>query len=492
MDHLAGAVDDVADAGDDAADALDDVADTRRDIDQVATALDDVADEGGDAADALDDVASTRRDIDQVATALDDVADESGDAEKAFGDLARGARRDLGRVGDAADTAERDVDDLTDEVGSSAREFGSAFRGDPIEALEEVQSLTSELATRFIPGIGGAVAAVTGGVVFSALIGFYERWKEEQEAINERVRGFRDEVVDALGVLDTSVIKEALVDQLDQAGVSASELETILAAAPEELRVGFRTALQSGDLQGLLDLSEEIDDAAANINQNFVAQGSSLTPGQKAVLDLNKALGGTVGELYDGVTEAQSLGRVLGNDVTDAAEDAEDAIDDASRDRNTTIDVDVAGVCRAADTERAHQLIEKGHSHRLAEHAATRRHSVGRPHTREGATVTTLSLVADPDRSRVQVIVSGLGADAPATVYRTAAGAATLPVRGGVSITGDGVVLDDYEAPLGVVLTYDVHPTRQAQPSPRAQSRSQAPRSARCWCTRQTRRATYP
>ena len=350
IDQVATALDDVADEGGDAADALDDVAGTRRDIDQVATALDDVADEGGDAADALDDVASTRRDIDQVATALDDVADESGDAEKAFGDLARGARRDLGRVGDAADTAERDVDDLTDEVGSSAREFGSAFRGDPIEALEEVQSLTSELATRFIPGIGGAVAAVTGGVVFSALIGFYERWKEEQEAINERVRGFRDEVVDALGVLDTSVIKEALVDQLDQAGVSASELETILAAAPEELRVGFRTALQSGDLQGLLDLSEEIDDAAANINQNFVAQGSSLTPGQKAVLDLNKALGGTVGELYDGVTEAQSLGRVLGNDVTDAAEDAEDAIDDASRDRNTTIDVDVAGVTAAQQT----------------------------------------------------------------------------------------------------------------------------------------------
>ena len=81
----------------------------------------------------------TRRDIERAADALDDVADEAGDAEKAFGDLARGARTDLGKVGDSADRAERDVDDLSDEVGNSAREFGSAFRGDPIEALEEVR-----------------------------------------------------------------------------------------------------------------------------------------------------------------------------------------------------------------------------------------------------------------------------------------------------------------------------------------------------------------
>ena len=317
-------------------------------FDDLADAVGDVTDAGDDAADALDDLADTRRDVDKVTDAVDAMADEADDAEKAFGDLARGARADMGKVGNAADNAERDVDELTDEVGNSAREFGSAFRGDPIEALEEVQSLTSELASRFIPGIGGAVLAVTGGLVFSALIGFYERWKEEQEAINERVRGFRDKVLDSLGVLDGAVIKEALTDRLDEAGVSASQLEEILSAAPEGMRVGFREALQSGDLQGLLDVSEEIDAAAESINTNFVAQGSALSPGQQAVLDLNKALGGTAGELYDGVLEAQSLARVLGNDVPDAADTADDAIDDATRDRDTDITVKVKDANAAA------------------------------------------------------------------------------------------------------------------------------------------------
>ena len=72
--------------------------------------------------------------------------------------------------------------------------------------------------------------------------------------------------------------------------------------------------------------------------------------------------------------------------------------------------------------------------------------------------MTTLTLVADPNLSRVQVLVTGLGADAPATVWRSAAGADPLPVRGAVSLTGDGVVSDDYEAPLGVLLTYTVVP----------------------------------
>ena len=140
---------------------------------------------------------------------------------------------------------------------------------------------------------------------------------------------------------DGAVIKEALTDRLDEAGVSATELEGYLAAAPEALRVGFREALQSGDLQGLLDVSEEIDLAAESINENFVAQGSALTPGQQAILDLNRALGNTTGELYDGVTEAQALGRVLGNDVPDAADKADDAIDDATADRDTTVTVNV-------------------------------------------------------------------------------------------------------------------------------------------------------
>ena len=272
------------------------------------------------------------------------------------------------------------------------------------------------------------------------------------------MRGFRDQVLDSLGALDGAVIKEALTDRLDEAGVSASQLEEILAAAPESLRAGFREALQSGDLQGLLDVSEEIDAAAESINTNFVAQGSSLTPGQQAVLDLNKALGGTAGELFDGVTEAQSLARVLGNDVPDSADTADEAIDDATRDRDTDVTVNVKAAAAAATLAALASPLTKPITIRMEEHAATGRRRVRRPHPRKATTMTTLTLVADPARSRVQVIVTGLGADAPATVYRTEPGGTAQPVRGGVAVAGDGVVLDDYEAPLGVVLTYSVAP----------------------------------
>lgn len=294
------------------------------DIRQWGTAIRSIGKDLDDTTDALDDI---RRAGDRAAEAVeDDLTDAADDAEDAFGDLARSARRDLGRVGDAADSAERDVDDLTDEAANSAREFGSAFRGDPVEALEEVQSLASELATRFVPGIGGAVLAVTGGVAFSALIGFYERWKEEQEAINERVRGYRDTVLDAFGVLEKSTVADAFTDALDRAGIDAAEFEAIMARAPENLRVGFRQALQAGDLQGLLDITGQVQAAAQNINRTFVAQGAALTPGQQAILDMNRALGGTTGELADGVADAQALARLLGNDA-DAADDVADAMD---------------------------------------------------------------------------------------------------------------------------------------------------------------------
>lgn len=305
---------------------------TETGFDDLADKVDELGRAGDQAADKLEDLADDgRRDMDRL-------ADEVDDTEQAFRDFARGADASMDKVRRSADSAERGVDDLTDEVGDSAREFGSAFRGDPVEALEEVQSLASELATRFIPGIGGAVLSVAGGVAFSALIGFYERWKEEQEAINERVRGFRDEVLDAFGVLEKGVIDQALIARLDEAGVSAQELEGYLEAAPEALRVGFRQALQSGDLNALHDLTVDIEEQARHINSTFVAVGSALTPGQQAVLDLNKALGGTTGELQQGVQDAQSLARMLGNDTTDAADDVGDAVSDWQDPLGATVD----------------------------------------------------------------------------------------------------------------------------------------------------------
>ena len=195
----------------------------------------------------------TEQQVDDLADAVENIGDEAGQVEDAFGDLSRGARRDFDRTGRAAKDAEDDVDDLADEAADSAREFGSAFRGDPVEALEEVQSLVSNIVTKAVPGIGGAVLAVTGGAAFSALIAFYDRWREEQEARRQQVIDWRDTVLDAFGVVEKAEFGQIIKDAFDEAGIAGDTLEEQIKLLPEGLRVAFRQAVQSGDLEGLKD-----------------------------------------------------------------------------------------------------------------------------------------------------------------------------------------------------------------------------------------------
>ena len=259
------------------------------------------------------------RSLDGMEDDLDDVEDASVIMGRKLEDAFDDARRAADKTGRSVNDAERDVDGLTDEVSDSAKEFGSAFRGDPVEALEEVQSLASELATRFIPGIGGAVLAITGGAAFSALIGFYERWKEEQEARRQQVIEWRDTVLDAFGVVEQAEFGQIIKDAFDEAGIAGDTLEEQLKLLPEELRVAFRKAVQSGDLEGLKDVLDEIGVNADAIREK-VAQGLPVTsPIEQAFLDIDGVLGDVTTNLDTAIDGAQSWARILGNDVTAAA-----------------------------------------------------------------------------------------------------------------------------------------------------------------------------
>jgi len=115
---------------------------------------------------------------------LDGVADEGEKIERAFGDIGRTARSDLGQAEAAADGLERELSLVEDEAGQSAKEFGAAFRGDPVEALEEVQAYIAEITAKWLPGFAGAILTIAGGAVFGVLLTQVEKWREKQAEVN--------------------------------------------------------------------------------------------------------------------------------------------------------------------------------------------------------------------------------------------------------------------------------------------------------------------
>lgn len=285
--------------------------------------------------------------LEDVTDAVEDIGDEADKTEDAFRDLSRSAQRDFDRVERAAKDAEDDVSDVADEAADSAKEFGSAFRGDPVEALEEIQSLIAEVVRSTVKGFGGIALSLAGGVAFSALISFYEKWREEQEARLEQVREWRDAVIDAFGVLDKETFSEAFTEALDEAGVTAQEFEALLEALPENLRVGLRQAIQSGDLNALETVLGDIETGAENI-RDLIADGFTVqSDQQQAFLDLSDLFGGPdgiVSDLNDAVGQAQALARILGNDVVTAAGQAAEATGQVGVGRNVPAGVAPIGI----------------------------------------------------------------------------------------------------------------------------------------------------
>ena len=121
-----------------------------------------------------------------------------------FRDLGRNADRSFDKARRSADRLEDSLSDVEDEANQSAKEFGASFRGDPVEALEEVQSYIAELVSIRLPGLVGALAGIAGGAALGLIVSQIDKWRERQEEIKQQAsdllntyRDFESPILDA-------------------------------------------------------------------------------------------------------------------------------------------------------------------------------------------------------------------------------------------------------------------------------------------------------
>lgn len=293
------------------------------DLDDVREALDDVGDAANDALDDLDTRKAERglKDVgdaaDKAARDVDDVADEAKDVERAFSRLGTSARADMAKVERSTKDVERELGDVEDEANQSAKEFGSSFRGDPVEALEEVQSYLSEIISTKLPGLAGAFAAVAGGAALGLIVAGVEKWREKQERINEIARDFYDIILEtADGPLQaTNRAYDQLLDKtlarkvLEDANIDQMATMAALAAARGETVENYVQNILSGEI----DVNEELaaqtrrrnelaDQLLENTRDNNAANDDQIPILQKQVEQAEKhraqlaAMRGWIGE----------------------------------------------------------------------------------------------------------------------------------------------------------------------------------------------------
>ena len=183
--------------------------------------------------DAVEDLA---KEFDKVERSADDVSDE-------FRDLGRNADRSFDKARRSADRLEDSLSDVEDEANQSAKEFGSSFRGDPVEALEEVQSYIAEIVSIRLPGLVGALAGIAGGAALGLIVTQIDKWREAQEQIKQQAVDLYNQYVENGRVMDENWKKEQLnaywaeqsidkrnkiFDLLEQAGISQDKLNELL------------------------------------------------------------------------------------------------------------------------------------------------------------------------------------------------------------------------------------------------------------------------
>lgn len=323
LDDVKDTLGDVEDAGDDALDGLD--------TDKAERGLEDISDAAEDAEDSLTNLGSeAKSEMGKVETAAQkagaevesELKDGAKDAEKAFSGLGSKAKAEMRTVGDAADRAGAEVGEIEDEAAQSAKEFGASFRGDPAEALEEVQALTSELANKLIPGVGGAVLSIAGGVAFGALLNFYEKWREEQERRTEEIREWRDATLDAFEDAADGLAREDVLggfkDQLDEAGVSVTDFLGAAEEAGPEIEQAFARAFRTGAPEDFAAAQDLVNRSYSNLAGLVSAGNSQFDRQYQALGTVTKALGTYGTELTDGIGQAEAWAdEVLG--LEDAA-----------------------------------------------------------------------------------------------------------------------------------------------------------------------------
>lgn len=383
------ALGDVADAGDDALEGLD----TR----EAERGLEDVKDATQDAERALDDLGtSAKGDLSKVETAAKDAGreveselkDGTGDAEDAFAKLARGAKADMAKVEKAVDGVDDELGDVEDEANASAKEFGASFRGDPVEALEEVQSYLAEIVSVKLPGFAGAAATIAGGAALGLVVAGVEKWREKQERINEIATDYLGIIKEAVDgpLSETNRAYQDLIDKqivlatLEE--LSASQLSDIavLAAARGETAEQYVEKVLKGEVTTQEELARiqaernDIADELLRITTDNNAENDDQIPvlkAQDAALqeqgEALRAIGGTINENKAGYDKAKAAQDNLGRSTDaskekqralnraaadmrnpivkniDSVEDLDDAIDDAADPRKVTITVGDGG-----------------------------------------------------------------------------------------------------------------------------------------------------
>ncbi len=176
----------------------------------------------------------SERAFDDLEDSIEDVTREGDDLSDEFRDLARSADRAGDKMERSFDGVDRELGDIEDEANQSAKEFGSAFRGDPVEALEEVQSYLAEIISVKLPGFAGAAAAVAGGAALGAVVAAVEKWRERQEEINQPARDYLDVINENRAGVEG--ITDALLAQkvLEEASVEQYQILAELAAGRQQ------------------------------------------------------------------------------------------------------------------------------------------------------------------------------------------------------------------------------------------------------------------
>lgn len=324
LENVKDTMESVGDAGDDAFDLQ------TRDAER---GLGDVEDAAEDAEKALDDLGTGAKTelgkVEAAATAAgaeveSEIKDGSKDAEKALGKLGASAKSDMAKVEKSSKKAADEVDEVGQEATSSAREFGSSFRGDPIEALEEVQSLGAEIAAQTIPGIGGAAVAIAGGLVFGFITSQFERLREEAEELREKVVELRDRFLDLEDVefadLGQQSVVDDLIEQLEKAGVT---LETLTGQIEDTSPRAQAAWKRFTDTQTLEDFQAFVGALRTDIN----TVGDDF---DAASIDVLNAIG-PLGKALGLATEEAELQDAVFADLTDQTEELAGRIDDATQ-----------------------------------------------------------------------------------------------------------------------------------------------------------------
>ena len=174
---------------------------------------------------------------------------------------------------------EKELSTVEDEANQSAKEFGASFRGDPVEALEEVQAYLSEISAKALPGFAGGLVAIAGAAGIGAVLAGYEKWKERQEEIKQNAQELRNTLVDVGGVIDENTRKTMVQNAL-------SELTN------EEYRKLYDAAVILGlsqeDINSLLLGEIALQDDALERRRETGRQLSDILGAQEAVRDVTR------------------------------------------------------------------------------------------------------------------------------------------------------------------------------------------------------------